>query len=125
MVQRRTRALVELVGSGLTLLVSIRLREYIETQDEPIPVSLSGVTVGMLSQGSRLWLWDNDVAGVRTNRGRRLLHQLAWSGWQLVVRRSVLDSRVAGYDFHLGRLIGTMVYRLWYGLLRPLPGSDD
>jgi hypothetical protein len=125
MVERRTRALAELAIAVVTLLYSLFLRKYLreaaEEESGPQPLSSGGLAAGALSQGIYLWAYDRDVGHVRTNRRRGLLV----GACRLLVRRRVLP-RTESFrvSVRLGEMVGTVVYRLWYGLLRPLPGRD-
>jgi hypothetical protein len=128
MVKRRTRALFEFGIAVVTLLVQIRLwrsllnDEESGVKDEQTSISASGLVLGVLYRSLGLWLRDRDVGGVRTNRRRGLLFSLFTS----VARRRFLPrTKVFKSNFGVGQTLGMVVYRLWYGVLRPLPGTNE
>lgn len=59
---------------------------------------------------------DHDLAGVETSR----LRGIVWSSLSSSVLSAVSDSEV-GVDTAFGVFVGTILHRLWYGLLKPLP----
>lgn len=59
---------------------------------------------------------DHDLAGVQQSR----LRGMVWSSLSSSVLSAVSDSEV-GVDTVLGVFVGTILHRLWYGLLTPLP----
>lgn len=130
MVQRRTRALAELVLSTLLLFGLVRLRKFkFDYADEvdgtaPHPVSPRALTTGAVSGAIEGWLSDRDVCGIRTNWRRRLLFSLRTRLQTTLIQRYVSDPDVFEYDHAIGAAIGRIVYRLWYGLLHPLPGQS-
>lgn len=127
MVSRRTRARLELVVSVVTLGVEIWRRRFLRRHGEDgdlTPLSPSGVAAGALSRVVHLSLYDRDVWRIRTSRRRGFLFGLGAFALARALRRRRSDPEA----FDHGRLVetgvGTVCYRLWYGLLRPLPGSD-
>ena len=124
MVRRRTRALVELLIAAVGLVVELllwqRLLENVEEWDDPVHASLPVLAAGALYGGAQLWIRDRDVWGVRTNSYHGIV--VAVCRWS-IKRRSVPDTREVSANFGIGKMIGMVGYRLWYGLLRPLPGS--
>lgn len=122
--RRRTIALLELGGSGLLLSLLVRFRKRIGREDEPIPIRPSAVALGAIWGVTYLWGYDRDVAGIRTNRKRRILVQLGSEAALRIARRSLSESLATSYNHLLGTLAGSIAYRLWYGLLRPLPGTE-
>lgn len=122
MFRRRTRALLELGVNMLALFAVTHIRKYI--QDEPTPVSPGEFATGVLTGATICWAHDHDVGKIRTSRRRRILAMLVWTGWQQLIRCLTPDPDTFQYNFGFGTLIGTVTYRLWYGLLHPLPGDD-
>lgn len=118
--------MVELVAAAAGVLIQAYVwwwtREHDGEWDDPIRLSKTGFVVGAFYRGVTLWLRDRDIGGVRTSRPRRLA--FAVCSWQL--RRRAFPT-AAGFEdgFNTGELAGTVAYRCWYGLLRPLPGVGD
>ncbi len=125
MVQRRTRALVELVMAAIGLFVQLylwkSLWDDVEEWDEPVHASVSGLIAGALYGSGYLWVHDRDVGNIRTNRRRGLLISVCS---QRVRRRIFPRTKEFRSNFGVGTLIGTIGYRLWYGLFHPLPNGD-
>lgn len=131
MVQRRTRALAELVTKTILLLFGICLWklqfDHADEMDEidPPSVSPTALTTGATSSAARHWLSDNDVFHIRTNRRRRALLFFYGIVQNRLVERYVSDYRSFQFNYSIGTVIGSIVYRLWYGLLHPLPGDEN
>ena len=131
MVQRRTRALAELAIDILLLPVLIRLwRFQFDHADEideaePYPVSPTALSVGAVSGIAERWLYDHNVWNIRTNRWRRILFNVRWPVRNHLIRRYASEPGMFRHNYSIGTVIGTIGYRLWYGLLHPLPGEDD
>lgn len=129
MVKRRTRALIELGLSTLALFTTLYSWKYmwsnVEKWDKPIPASPIEITAGTLKQILFHWAYDHNVSSIRTKRRRGLLAGLLFTGCHIVAQRLARDSEVFEYNYNVGTLIGTVGYRLWYGLLHPLPGEDN
>ncbi|WP_128478761.1 hypothetical protein [Halorussus pelagicus] len=125
MVRRRTIAVVEFVGAGVMLLALFPLWRRASEDDEALSVSPSDIAAGGVGQFVRYWARDRDVAGIRSRRSRWFLAHLAWSGWGFAVRRRSDDSENASKNFHVGALAATTAYRLWYGVLNPLPDDTE
>jgi hypothetical protein len=130
MVNRRTRALAELLISTLLLPALIRLWKFqFDHADEvggaePHPVSPSALTTGAVSSAIGHWLSDQDIYGIRTNWRRRVLFTLRWKLQNTLIQRRASDPDVFQYNYSIGTVVGTIGYRLWYGLLHPLPGEE-
>lgn len=131
MVQRRTRALAELLTSALLLPIFIRMWKFqFDHADEvygaePHPVLPRALVAGAVSRAIGHWLSDHDVCGIRTNRRRRLLFTLRWKLQNTLIQRFASDPDAFQYNYSIGTPIGTIGYRLWYGLLHPLPGEEN
>ncbi|SFR33769.1 hypothetical protein SAMN04487947_0057 [Halogeometricum rufum] len=127
MVSRRTRARLELAVAVATLGFSLWLRRVLRRHDEGDELrdyALSGLAAGTLSQVVHLSLYDRDAWRIRTRRRRGFLLGLCEIGVERALRRRSADPAAFGDGFWLGRGVGTVCYRCWYGLLRPLPGDD-
>jgi hypothetical protein len=128
MVHRRTRALIELGVTIPLLLVVLWIWKFLwdheERWDAPIAVSPVSLAVGALSAMLRVWARDRNCAKIRTNWRRRVVAESVWQGWQRLVPRLSSDARTTRYNFAVGAVIGAVGYRLWYGLLHPLPSDE-
>jgi hypothetical protein len=122
MFRRRTRALFELGMSVVALFAVAHLRR--QMSDEPIPLSPGELATGALTGAILCYVHDCDVGNVRTSRRRRVLVSFVRIGLRRVVQRLFPDSDTFRQNFGFGELLGTTGYRLWYGLLHPLPGDD-
>ncbi|EMA01293.1 hypothetical protein [Haloferax denitrificans] len=125
MVSRRTKAVAQLGIAVLTTVWMVSMRRLLRSSDdeshEPTPLSPSGVAVGWAWGIGQVWAYDRDSWGVRTSRRRGMAVSLVGIGVQ---RRLLPRTESFQYSFGLGRVLGVVVYRTWYGLLRPLPGDD-
>ena len=128
MVRRRTRALIELGVSTLSLLATAYSWKYLwdngEKWDDPIPASLVGLVAGAIHNVVFHWMYDHDVAEMRSSRRRGFLAGTLFVAIHALARRVAADSEAFEYNYNTGMLVGTIGYRLWYGLLYPLPGDD-
>jgi hypothetical protein len=83
MVQRRTRALAELVTSALLLTVLVRIWKFqfnnAGKQREPHPVLPTALATGAVSRAAGHWASDTDIADIRTNWRRRTLFTVRWA----------------------------------------------
>jgi hypothetical protein len=128
MFSRRTRARIDFVTSVLSLVFNVVVRRRFATSDGSSSVRPEWLVAGGAYEMLSCWAYDTDFRGTRTSRLRRGLlaavRSLFGLGLALGVR-SFSDSQTARQDFSLGRSCGHVGYRLWYGVLRPLPGTDD
>ncbi|MFC7203527.1 hypothetical protein ACFQJC_08380 [Haloferax namakaokahaiae] len=126
MISRRTRARAEFavaLFSAVVIRYSRRkLRDHEGGRGPLPPLSNGSVALGAVWQGVRLWSYDRDIWGFRTSRSRRFLFALFIFG-----ARRALFSRSESFrsSFGFGRVVGTIGYRFWYGVMRPLPGTED
>lgn len=126
MLSRRTRALIEFGVSVLGLYIQIRLwkrlLDDIDDWDEPTRPSVSGLAAGALWEVGWLWLRDHDVGSIRTNPYRGILVGICR---QAVNRRLFPQTKAFKNNVGIGKTAGRAGYRLWYGVIRPLPGTDE
>src|SRR5699024_6513766 len=92
---------------------------------EPQPVLPAALAIGAMSRAVGCWLFDHDVWSIRTNWRRRLLFTFRWSVQKRFIQRYTSKPDALQYNFSIGTAVGTIGYRLWYGLLHPLPGEDN
>jgi hypothetical protein len=131
--RRRTHARLEFVLAALVLALQLFIwrhqrentelwHEKVEAWEGPPPVSVSGLAAGAFEEVVRHWAYDFDVGGVRTSRRRGLL----FSALRLLVTRRLFPrTETFRYNADVGKLVATLCYRFWFGVLHPLPGSDD
>ena len=129
MLSRRSKAVVEF-GFGVFLswfVLWFRHFRYKSSEKAPAnrlePLSALGMISGAATSVASIWLSDHDVWKVRTNRGHRFLFSLIRFGLRRYVGQYTSDSIDYKESHNLGTALGIVVYRLWYGLLRPLPES--
>ncbi|EMA38558.1 hypothetical protein [Halococcus hamelinensis] len=131
MVRRRVKAIFELVLGVFVLRFVLRTRKFVAEhadeidEDGPAPLSPKGVAIGAAMSLVTTWLSDRDVLEVRTNRRRRILFELVRGGQSRVFSRFASTSESFEVSYGLGSVCGLVVYRLWYGLLNPLPGPES
>lgn len=123
--KRRTRARLELLVGLATLGYVTWLRRFLRRHGERVDsLSPSGVVAGAATAAVDRYLYDRDFGRIRTRRRRGLLFGLCLVGWQLLLRRASSDADAFGRGYGLGRGVGTVLYRVRFGLLRGLPGGD-
>ncbi|ELZ77788.1 hypothetical protein C454_14890 [Haloferax gibbonsii ATCC 33959] len=125
MVSRRTKAVAEFGLALLTALWMVSMRRLLRSSDdesyEPTPLSPGGLAVGGAWGAGQVWAYDRDSWKVRTRRRRALV--VSFLGIA-VERRLLPRTESFRYSLGLGRVLGVLGYRAWYGLLRPLPGDE-
>jgi hypothetical protein len=126
MVQRRTGALAQLgiavIGSFVQICLWRQLLDDGEEWDEPTHPSAYGLAAGALYRSADRWIHDRDVGEVRTNPYRGVLFGIRETRSE---RQLVPQDEEFQDNFGIGKTVGMVGYRLWYGLLRPLPGPDE
>ena len=130
MVQRRTRALVELVMCALLLPITVCAWKFQfdhadEVDAEPHAVSPAALITGAIGGVTGHWLSDHDVFHIRTSRRRRALFSFHRIVRSRLVKRYASEPSAFRYNYTVGELIGIIGYRIWYGLLHSLPGEDN
>lgn len=119
----RRRAIAEFLVSAVALFIQAyswkRLKQRGDSDDPPTPSS-TGVVAGAFYQIAFYWAYDRDIGHIRTNKYRALLYGICAG----VVRHRVFKSKEFQYSFSSGGLVGTVLYRLWYGVLHPVPGFE-
>lgn len=131
MIRRRIKAVVEF-GMGVFLcwfVLRVRKFRYDHADevdgDEPEPLSPRWVATGAVTSAINMWLRDRDAYEIRTNRRRRFLFSALRFGLGRMGRRFASNSEEVTESNSLGVAIGLVAYRLWYGILRPLPRSSE
>ena len=130
MVRRRIKAVFEFGLSVFALWVVLFLRKATADlpEDERIepnqPLSPIALIFGAGTSALSVLLSDYDVCGLRTSRRRRLLFGFLWSGKDRVLARFASNPDAFRESLAIGETAGLVVYRLWYGILHPLPGPD-
>ncbi|WP_135829065.1 hypothetical protein [Halorussus halobius] len=120
---RRRRAVVEFLVSALGLVLQAYVLKHLTRRDDydgPPAVSPTGLVAGILYQFGFHAAHDRDVARIRTDRYRGFAVGLC-SG---LVRRRLPSDGAFRYGFDTGGLVGMVLYRFWYGVLRPVPGEE-
>ncbi|AUV83566.1 hypothetical protein C2R22_19550 [Salinigranum rubrum] len=69
-----------------------------------------------------IYLYDRDWCAIRTNRRRGALLVACWL-W--IDHTRLPHGRAVWLNRSLGSSLARMVCRLWYGVLRPLPGIGE
>lgn len=124
MFSRRTKARLVFLSNVLLSPIMYRfIRWYRATSDgESTSMVPRWFAAGMGYQAAYYWAYDHDFGAIRTSRWRRTL----FSGVQSTLMSRLFSQSEGGrLSFLLGTNVGAIGYRLWYGVLRPLPGSDE
>ena len=130
MVRRRIKAVFEfgLCVFGLWAVLFLRKITADLPEDEEIepnqPLSPGVLALGTGTSVLAGLLSDHDVCGIRTSRRRRFLFTFLWSGKDRVLARFASNPDAFRESLAIGETAGLVVYRLWYGILHPLPGPD-
>lgn len=101
--------------SAVWMILNRRLGHQHDEIPDPSPLSIRQAVSGALSAVASTYIKDHDVGGVRRSRKRFVLFML---GWNLIVRK--LDSETS-WSFGFGGAVGLLAYRIWFGIIRPIP----
>lgn len=113
--------LAGLIGlSGVVFARQVQ-RATIELDDdtqEPDPFSVQRAVLGALSAIGIAYIDDHDVAGVRSEFGRQIGFTFGWAALQ---RRFGSNDPAGPLSFAFGYALGGIAYRIWFGIVRPIP----
>lgn len=115
MVTRRF-AVAEFVVSAVGLVTQLYSRRELKRHDDyenPETLSLVGVGIGILQQVLFHVAYDRDWMNLRTSRYRTAGYFMIWG---MIQRRVLSEDSQRGSG--TGSLIGTILYRFWYGVVR-------
>jgi hypothetical protein len=122
MISRRTWARIRFV-IRLPRFIRMIDRIYGNQENAPIRLDLRYFLLGLLEQIALEWVHDRNYWRLRTNYWRRsytfvvgVLLSLKWFSSITEAERE---------SFSLGIAVGGVLYRLWYGVLHPLPRSIE
>jgi len=118
MLSRRTRALIGFLG-GLYRVARLLARGRGERGAEQRRFVPRYVALGVTFQILREWTHDRDLGRIRTSNLRRIALSATLLALALTAMRSMAESERESLT--LGGAVGTVLYRLRYGVLRPLP----
>lgn len=119
MVTEQTRARMEFIGSITSLLAILLFRRR---SDEYEPLSRRWMIAGFVSMIPYQWAYDRDWHSLKSSTRRRGIATMGWSAIQQFI---LPENESVKYSFSIGMLAGSIVYRLWYGVLQPLPITDN
>lgn len=123
MISRR-RAVAEVLLSAVALVLHGHSRKIVKQRDDyddPPAISAEGFVTGILYQLAFHSGYDRDVGQIRTNKYRGL----AYGIFSVAIQRWLFPDQEFRYSFNSGGLVGTILYRLWYGVLHPVPSTDQ
>lgn len=108
---------------GLSFLVFVRRVQRAATEmddnaSEPDPFSVRRAVLGALSAIGITYIDDRDIAGVRSRFGRRIGFSFGWTALQ---QRLGSNDPAGSWSFALGHVVGRIAYRIWFGIVRPIP----
>jgi hypothetical protein len=119
MVSRRTWARIQFLTTLLSLPSQIHL--WRTDEDDAVPLALRWLLAGSVVQTIYYWAYDRDLGAIRTNYWRR---GLLWVISVGLIVKVFHRSKTVQYNGMIGGYIAGIGYRLWYGVLHPLPGAD-
>jgi hypothetical protein len=123
MFSRRTWARIVFLSNLLVLPLRVyQWRRTAGEDGESVPLALRWLVTGMGYQVAHCWAYDHDLGAIRTKRWRRILLAVVWFVLSL---RAFPRSEGEYHNFSIGGTIGRISYRFWYGVLRPLPDTDE
>lgn len=121
MPDRRTHAWIAFIGQLFRLSHLFNNRRSI--QAERPSVHIEWFVAGIIYAIGGSWARDRDLGGIRTDWKRRGLLAVVLATVGITIGSQT--SKPTFNDFALGDSIGKLCYRLWYGVLHPLPGTDQ
>ena len=122
MISRRTRARLSFLGALISLLQQIYQWPSPGEDDESRSWLPHWVVVGIAYQLAYSWAYDRDLSAIRTSRLRRVLFE---GGVFPLTLRAFSRWPGRGYNVSIGSGIARIGYRFWYGVLQPLPETDE
>ena len=124
MFSRRTKARLAFLSNVLLLPIMYRFIRWRRAvgDDESLSLIPHWFVAGVGYQTAYYWAYDHDFGAIRTSRWRRAV----FSGVQSTFMSKLFSqSEGSRLSFSIGGNVGAIGYRLWYGVLRPLPGPDE
>jgi hypothetical protein len=121
MVSRRTWARIQFLTTLLSLPSQIHQWRTAEENGDSVPLALRWLLAGSVFQTIYYWAYDRDLEDIRTNYWRR---GLLWVISVGLIVKGFHRSKTVQYNGMIGGYIAGIGYRLWYGVLHPLPGAD-
>jgi hypothetical protein len=122
MISRRRKARIRFL-SALYRTIQKGARIPSNQEDEPSHLNLRYFVLGFAYQIVHGWTRDRDYGKIRTSYWRRFATFVALVAEFLRLMGSITDSERE--SLALGSAIGTVLYRLWYGVLSPLPSINE
>lgn len=117
MLSRRTLAVLQVVASAISIPVLVAVARRQSDLDPwrppPLPVG-AGFVSAVLYHAA----YDHDVGGIRRSRSRRGVFVALVNVVKNRLRPQSFDGQ---FGFALGECLGTVVYRLRYGVLGAFP----
>jgi hypothetical protein len=120
MFSRRTRARIVFLVDILLLPVHMYQWRAAEERNSDLFVP-RWLFAGVGFQVAYSRAYDQDLGSIRTKRWRRFFLGIPWA---ILYRQLVPRSEAIRRNFSTGESIGRTGYRLWFGVLHPLPDTD-
>lgn len=118
MLSERTRVQIRFLGS-LYRVVRWYTQYFGGREDKSNHLDHQYLLIGFAYQLGREWAYDHDYGGVRTSYLRRYSVAILLFASILKLMASITESERESLT--VGGNTATVVYRLWYGVLYPLP----
>ncbi|MCH7660812.1 MAG: hypothetical protein IH933_09620 [Euryarchaeota archaeon] len=117
--QRETKILVLEIGVLLFGIIGMICNLWLQHKDDEAPelspFSVRQAVSGAISAVALTYIDDHDVGGVRRSCKRLVLFMF---GWNLLIQK--IDPEI-DWSFSLGSAFGSLAYRFWFGIVRPIP----
>ncbi|WP_122089989.1 hypothetical protein [Halalkalicoccus subterraneus] len=110
--------LIGLSGAVFVRRVQRAAAEVDDDAPEPNSFSVRGAVFGTLSAVGIQYIDDRNVGGIRSTLRRRLGFTL---GWTVLQQRFHSNDPADSWSFVLGNSLGRITYRIWFGVVRPIP----
>lgn len=122
MISRRRKARISFL-SALYRTIQKGAQILGNQEDEPSHLDIRYFVFGFTYQIVHGWTRDRNYWKIRTSYWRRFATFVALVAVFLKLMISITDSERE--SLVLGSSIGTVLYRLWYGVLYPLPSTNE
>lgn len=122
MVSRRTWARLQFLTTICGLPSHLSRWRTAEQDGDAVPLALRWLLVGSVGQTIYYWAHDHDLGDIRTNYWRR---SLLWGIGGGLLMNAYHRSKTVRHNVVIGGNIASIGYRLWYGVLHPLPDADE
>jgi hypothetical protein len=122
MISRRTWACLTFIREIFSLLLQVYQWRRRGDDGESLSFVSRWLLAGVVSQTVYCWAYDRNLGAIRTKRWRRGLLAMGLSG---LCFRTLPQRETMWRNISIGGSLGHIGYRLWYGVIRPLPDTVE